>query len=227
MDRVTLEELLDEGLSLEEMGVRLDRHPSTVGYWLKKYGLRAVNQEKHAARGALARSDLLRLVEAGKSIRDIASEVDRSAVVVRYWLGVYGLRTIEAECRRVYPSEARTLMSDCPRHGRTRFQRRSDGGYRCLKCRADAVAGRRRRVKEILVEEAGGSCALCGYDRCVGALHFHHLEPDKKAFALSHRGVSRSLAKARAEAEKCVLLCSNCHAEVESGLRRVVMKAGP
>ncbi len=172
MDRVTLEEFLADGLSLEEMGVRLDRHPSTVGYWLKKYGLRAVNQEKHAARGALARSELLGLVEAGKSIRDIASEVDRSAVVVRYWLGVYGLRTNQAERRDLYELQARTLVLMCSRHGSTKFRRRSEGGYRCLKCRADAVAGRRRRVKEILVAEAGGACASCGYDRCIGALEF-------------------------------------------------------
>ncbi len=73
-------------------------------------------------------------------------------------------------------------------------------------------------MKEILVEEAGGACALCGYDRYVGALHFHHLDPTQKAFALSRRGAARSLAKARAEVKKCVLLCGNCHAEVESGL---------
>jgi hypothetical protein len=39
----------------------------------------------------------------------------------------------------------------------------------------------------------------------------------EKSFALSRDGVTRSLAAARAEARKCVLLCSNCHAEVEAG----------
>jgi hypothetical protein len=32
-------------------------------------------------------------------------------------------------------------------------------------------------------------------------------------------GVTRSRAEARAEARKCVLLCANCHAEVEAGYR--------
>ena len=59
---------------------------------------------------------------------------------------------------------------------------------------------------------------MCGYDRCVGALEFHHLVPAEKRFSLSHRGVARSLEKARAEASKCVLLCANRHAEVEAGL---------
>lgn len=58
---------------------------------------------------------------------------------------------------------------------------------------------------------------LCGYDRCVAALHFHHLDRAGKRFALSQQGLSRSMADARDEAAKCALLCANCHAEVESG----------
>jgi hypothetical protein len=72
-------------------------------------------------------------------------------------------------------------------------------------------------VKQILVDEAGGACTLCGYSRCVAALQFHHLDPGAKSFSVSMRGVTRSLETARLEAKKCVLLCSNCHAEVEAG----------
>jgi 5-methylcytosine-specific restriction endonuclease McrA len=82
----------------------------------------------------------------------------------------------------------------------------------------DAVNARRRRVKAALVAEAGGACLLCGYDRCLAALHFHHLDPTQKAFTLAHTGVALSMARARTEAAKCVLLCSNCHAEVEAGM---------
>jgi ribosomal protein L30E len=49
-------------------------------------------------------------------------------------------------------------------------------------------------------------------------LHFHHIDPAHKLFNLSLRGVTRSLEQARAEAQKCILLCSNCHAEVEEGI---------
>ena len=68
-----------------------------------------------------------------------------------------------------------------------------------------------------MVAEAGGRCCICGYDRHPAALHFHHLIPAAKAFGLSRAGFSRSLAKARDEVRKCVLLCSNCHAEAEVG----------
>ena len=66
------------------------------------------------------------------------------------------------------------------------------------------------------MDEAGVSCALCGYDRCIRALHFHHVDPSTKSFTVSHGGVTASIARARGEAAKCILLCSNCHAEVES-----------
>ena len=66
--------------------------------------------------------------------------------------------------------------------------------------------------------EAGGACVVCGYGRCIAALEFHHVDPAGKAFSLAARGVARSLERARREAAKCVLLCANCHAEVEAGM---------
>jgi 5-methylcytosine-specific restriction endonuclease McrA len=73
-------------------------------------------------------------------------------------------------------------------------------------------------VKRALLDAAGGACCLCGYDRYAGALQFHHVDPAKKAFAIADRGVARSLERALAEARKCVLLCANCHAEIEGGI---------
>jgi cytochrome c553 len=67
------------------------------------------------------------------------------------------------------------------------------------------------------VEEAGGCCAVCGYDRTVLNLHFHHVNPAEKSFALS-MNTTKSLAAYREEAEKCVLVCANCHGEIEAGL---------
>jgi hypothetical protein len=219
MDRVELEGFLSQGLSLAEIGRRVDLHEATVGYWLKKHGLRAVHREKHAAKGPLRQSDLESLVERGKSVAQIAAAVGRSTGTVRHWLREYGLKTLTAERRHAVTVQTMRLTLDCPHHGHTLFQARGEGGYRCLKCRSEAVTRRRRRIKQLLVEEAGGACQACGYDRCVAALEFHHLEPSDKAFALSHRGVARSIDKARAEAKKCALLCSNCHVEVETGLR--------
>ena len=103
------------------------------------------------------------------------------------------------------------------RHGWTDFVIENSGRTRCRKCRMERVAEWRRRTKARLVQEAGGKCAACGYERCLAALQFHHLDPGKKSFALSLRGVTRSMDKLREEAAKCALLCANCHAEVEAG----------
>lgn len=225
MDRGSLEQCLRDGMSLSEIGRRVGRHESTVGYWVERHGLRAVNREQHAARGPLSREELQFLVDGGASIAEIARTVGRSKATVRHWLREFGLKTQRGATREARVEQARRgerprrAMLCCPHHGITAFQPRAEGGYRCLKCRSDAVARRRRKVKRTLVEEAGGSCQLCGYDKYMGALEFHHIEPADKRFSLSHRGVARSLARARAEAEKCVLLCANCHAEIEAGIR--------
>lgn len=79
-------------------------------------------------------------------------------------------------------------------------------------------------MKSTLVAEAGGCCRLCGYDRCVSALEFHHIDPLQKRLGISAGGLTQSLAALRQEAAKCVLLCSNCHAEVESGVRAIALK---
>lgn len=109
------------------------------------------------------------------------------------------------------------MTSECKRHGPVEFALEGSGYYRCKRCRSEAVSKRRRRVKRKLVGEAGGVCALCGYSRWVGALQFHHLDPKAKRFSPGHQGHSRSIARSRAEIRKCVLLCANCHAEVEGG----------
>jgi 5-methylcytosine-specific restriction endonuclease McrA len=87
------------------------------------------------------------------------------------------------------------------------------GHHRCRKCRSENVSKRRKKVKLILVKEAGGACRLCGYNKYVGALHFHHLDPKTKSFSLSNNGLTKSITKLREEASKCILLCANCHAE--------------
>lgn len=104
---------------------------------------------------------------------------------------------------------------DCPRHGLTIF-RRYGARWRCRACVAEAVTRRHRRVREILLTEAGGCCARCGYRACPWNLHFHHVDPATKAFSMTSAS-GKGLAAYSEEARKCVLLCANCHGEVEYG----------
>jgi len=222
MEEDWLEAQLTAGRSIESIAREVGKHPSTVAYHARKHGLRSQHAERHAARGGLAREALEPLVLEGRSLRAIAGHLDVSYATVKHWVRRYELTTVRAA--RLKATAAARLAGDatieltCPQHGRTIFIRKSDGGFRCRQCRSDAVLKRRRHVKAVLVEEAGGRCAVCGYDRFSAALQFHHLEPNAKEFTIAHRGVTRSLAAARAEAGKCVLLCANCHAEVEVGV---------
>ncbi len=221
MDKQSLESLLNRGVSVEQIGKRFGKDPSTVAYWMKKYGLVSPYKEKHAARGGIDREELAALVDLGASIAAIGRELGRSHATVRHWLAKYGLQTRSA-VRRRNAKAARdagqlVMQATCAHHGHTEFWLEGRGCFRCSMCRREAVTRRRRRVKEILVKEAGGSCAICGYDEWIGALHFHHRHPGEKEFEISGAGITRSLERARNEARKCVLLCSNCHAEVEAG----------
>lgn len=110
------------------------------------------------------------------------------------------------------------INKECSKHGLTIFVLEGRGYYRCKKCRVDAVNKRRKKIKRRLVEHFGGVCQICGYDKCVEALQFHHIHPDEKDFGIAHRGVTLAYSTALKEANKCILLCANCHAEVEAGI---------
>lgn len=72
-----------------------------------------------------------------------------------------------------------------------------------------------RSYKRELLKIFGEKCALCGYNRCIAALEFHHKGNDKEVNikkALHHL----SKQKALKEAEKCIILCANCHREIHN-----------
>jgi transposase-like protein len=222
MDKEALQRELARGLSLAAIGRSVGLHEATVAYWVRKHGLEAANRERHAARGGIGRTELERLVDEGASIAQIAEVLGCSKATVRHWLRRYGLKTSGGRGRR--PSEQAKAAKQaglasvtmlCSRHGDAEFYLDGRGYYRCKQCRSAAVVRRRRKVKAILVAEAGGACCICGYSRNMRALHFHHVEPAQKRHELNAKGVALALETLRAEARKCVLLCSNCHAEVE------------
>lgn len=69
--------------------------------------------------------------------------------------------------------------------------------------------------KLYFVKIKGGKCEKCGYNKNLAALSFHHLDGKQKTMALTTRAfASCSLEKIKEEADKCILLCANCHAEL-------------
>lgn len=66
------------------------------------------------------------------------------------------------------------------------------------------------RIK--LKMEFGGQCSICGYNKSLKSLHFHHMDDNKE------NSVSRALYNGYEaglkEASKCQLVCANCHGEI-------------
>lgn len=64
--------------------------------------------------------------------------------------------------------------------------------------------------------QRGGKCQRCGYNTCLKALEFHHLDPTKKDFTISNDKFK--LNEAVEETKKCIIICANCHRELHDNL---------
>ena len=109
-----------------------------------------------------------------------------------------------------------------------KFETNSKTRLYCYKCsgvstRADNETRKhqktilRQSMKKQAIKLLGGKCSICGYDRCIDALEFHHKNPQEKEFKLGS-GNTMSWKEYKSEAFKCKLLCSNCHKEIHSKL---------
>lgn len=85
------------------------------------------------------------------------------------------------------------------------------------KCRTRQTKNRRQWLTDIKME-SGGKCKVCGYNRCLDALDFHHIDPSIKEEGIGKLLGRKGLDTVRAEVKKCVLICCRCHREIHSRL---------
>jgi len=108
-------------------------------------------------------------VQAGASVGRLADRLGVDPAAVRLRLAELGLMTARQRvlhaARAARAAGAIRLLLDCPYHGKIEHRIDARGSYRCPECNKVRVTQHRRTVKELLVAEAGGACALCGYDR--------------------------------------------------------------
>lgn len=86
-----------------------------------------------------------------------------------------------------------------------------------------------KRKKIDAVNFFGGKCQICGYNRCIDALEFHHLDEKDKEAEPSHIIMRWSWEKALKELKKCILVCANCHREIhenERGIGDISLRRG-
>ena len=84
-----------------------------------------------------------------------------------------------------------------------------------------AVAKRRRKIKTLAIQYKGGKCEICGYCKYQGALDLHHRDRKSKDFGIADKGYTRAWEKVKTELDKCILVCANCHREVEAGIAQL------
>lgn len=105
-------------------------------------------------------------------------------------------------------------MKKCKHCGLEIIGRRPNAKFCTRKCTTKFhVSEARRKRKRKLVDYFGGKCIRCGYSKSIWALQFHHRDPTTKEYALGADGCTRSWERDLAEANKCDLICANCHAE--------------
>lgn len=117
------------------------------------------------------------------------------------------------------------IIKKCEKHGDVDHVSCVNGSYVCKKCRVEWTTNKRKRIKINLVKCHGGKCNICGYDKCITALQFHHIEPNKKDFNIAKAGGIIAFNKALDETKKCILVCSNCHSEIHAGINKAELKS--
>lgn len=117
-----------------------------------------------------------------------------------------------------------TKIIDCEFHGKVKAAKHKNGNagsrFRCMKCSAEATKKVVDAKRERVYNELGRKCTVCGYDRCIEALEWHHVDSSTKEITPS-KVFSRSYERIIKELSKCVLLCANCHREEHVRLKDI------
>lgn len=77
----------------------------------------------------------------------------------------------------------------------------------------------RKKARRYLAIAFGGKCTVCGYNKTISALDYHHINPEEKDHLLCiamRNGYAWS--KIVKEARKCTIVCCRCHREIHAGI---------
>jgi hypothetical protein len=173
----------------------------------------------------MEKEELEKYIEEGISLNQISKMTLKSLTTIRYWVNKYELKssfvTFKDQVKTEY-GETR-FCSRCKSNVDTKnfHQRRGkeNGSTYCKPCTTDQTLERMRKLKIQMVDYKGGSCVRCGYNKYMGALEFHHLDPSEKDFNPSHLRKYKFDDRVKMELDKCILVCSNCHREIHHEIK--------
>lgn len=156
------------------------------------------------------KEQLQNYIDQNFTIRKIASHANKSPSAVRHWLKKYGLTTVKEKkiiCKFCGETDVKNFMA-------------IGGGVsksRCKKCHNIYSITRFKENKKKAVEYKGGKCIICGYNKCMRSLSFHHRNPKFKD-PNWNKMRNWKFEKIKKELDKCDLVCNNCHGEIHDKL---------
>ena len=126
----------------------------------------------------------------------------------------YAKKPKNTDKKRIYVGEDKI----CPICGVNFRPEDSNANQRqcCYSCMPKGIQLTRGMFLTKIKEARGGRCIKCGYNKCIAALEFHHIDPSKKDFTISNDHFK--LQEAVKESKKCIIICANCHREFHAGL---------
>lgn len=166
--------------------------------------------------------DLLQsYADENKSINDIAILENKSKTAVKYWLNKYnikttgkpGVKTIQSN-NKCTICESNTINSKMYCSDKCKSKAFYINNINKIKAKQKNATEVLRKTKKELVEYKGNKCSLCNYNKNFAALVFHHADPSEKEFRVSGKLLRKNIVDLKLEADKCELLCENCHQEV-------------
>jgi hypothetical protein len=110
------------------------------------------------------------------------------------------------------------IIRECKIHGLTEFYVRTSPKqlkYECKICRKSSVRKQAVKQKLQMMKYKGNCCSICGYNKNITALEFHHIDPKTKSFELSYHS-AKNWEEIKTELDKCIIVCSNCHKEIHN-----------
>lgn len=158
------------------------------------------------------------LLEQGLSGNQIGKKLGYTGTGIRYYMKKWKLSSnhLSIQDKTCYRTNTHKQCPKCSKIKELKeFVKRPNGNVYsyCKKCSNENTYSILKKHKLTLIQEFGGKCCKCGYNKNTSALEFHHTNPEHKDFNISNTKTT-NINKLRKEVEKCILVCANCHREI-------------
>ena len=220
-------ELRSQGLSYNEISKLLNCSKGTISYHCSKLiSNKKIKKDNGFKEVINIKDENLNIDEIktfynnnNKSINKTQKEFNISKKRIKVFLNITHFDKICSQCGEIFQTNNNNKMccsKECRQEYRKKYMKNINYKY-------DNLVNWRLDIKKKSVEYKGGKCIICGYNKCLRSLDFHHLIPEEKDFSIS-KNKNRKFENLKNELNKCVLLCSNCHGEIHEGQHKEKLK---